>query len=220
MTSNSLADSSHLNINLSYGQIKDISGNNYPTIMIAGKEWMAENLRTCQYSNGDSIPNVTFILEWGGLRKGAWAHYANNSNFERPYGKLYNWYAAVDIRNICPSGWHVPSNSEWNNLKAFLGNATEAGGKMKSIGTIESNTGLWRDPNKNASNSSGFSGLPAGYRFTDGEFKDLGKLAYMWSSTERNTNEAWFGILPHDMDYFGLDDYYKSIGVSIRCIKD
>ena len=88
-------------------------GVNYPTVVLGnGQEWMAENLRTTTYANGDPIPNVTDPNQWGALTTGAWAHYNNDSQYENPYGKLYNWYAVDDSRNVCPTGWHVPSDAE------------------------------------------------------------------------------------------------------------
>ena len=96
--------------------VTDFDGNNYTTVIIGNQEWIGENLRASHYSNGEIISNITNINQWSNLTTGAWAHYNNDIQFENPYGKLYNWYAVVDTRNICPSGWHVPSDNDWNEL--------------------------------------------------------------------------------------------------------
>jgi len=137
--------------------VTDIDGNEYATIQIGTQVWMAENLRTTKYCNGDPIPNVTDSLQWVNLATGAWAHNNNYSQYENLYGKLYNWYAVDDSRNICPCNWHVPTDAEWTTLIDYLGGEGVAGGKMKSTGTQ-----YWLSPNTDATNESGFSGLPGG----------------------------------------------------------
>jgi hypothetical protein len=102
-----------LNPALTYGSVTDIDGNTYATIQIGTQVWMAENLRTTRYRNGDPIPNVTDKWKWGGLSRGAWCHYENDPKYEVPYGKLYNWHTVSDARKMCPTGWHVPYEAEW-----------------------------------------------------------------------------------------------------------
>ena len=148
------------------------------------------------------------------------------------YGRLYNWYAVNDSRNIAPSGWHVPSDEEWKKLEMYLGmsqeeadswnwRGTDEGGKMKTLGTIEEGDGLWYSPNTGATNESGFSALPSGLRHSFyGTFYDIGKYAHFWSSLESENNDAWSRILA----YRGSDvlriNYAKQTGFSVRCIKD
>ena len=126
---------------------------------------MTENLRTTVYANGDPIPNITDGFLWSNLTSGALAHFNNDNQIENPYGKLYNWHAVADSRNVCPAGLHIPYESEWNTLINFPdpnannGNTEPktAGGKMKSTGTQ-----FWQSPNTDATNESGFSALPGG----------------------------------------------------------
>jgi uncharacterized protein (TIGR02145 family) len=200
-------------------------GYTYATVVLGnGQEWMAENLRTTTYANGDPIPNVTDQMAWQQLTTGAWAHYQNNSSYENPYGKLYNWYAVADPRNVCPANWHVPTDAEWNALVNYLdpanGNngeySTTAGGKMKSTGTQ-----YWQAPNGGATNESGFSGLPGGIRDGyDGAFSSLGGQGNWWSASESGAESAWFRFV--DNANADLDRYYlnKRNGFSVRCLRD
>ena len=220
------------NPNLTYGTMVDQEGNTYKTIVIGSQEWMAENLKTSIYSNGDPIPNVINANVWGVLNTGAWVHYNNDSQYECPYGKLYNWYAVSDLRNVCPNGWHVPSVVEWSNLiiyidpNANVGNdINTAGGKMKSTGLQ-----YWNSPNLEASNESGFSGLAGGQRSNYGvDFYYLGDWGLWWSSTIVDEvdmiNSAWGCDLNNNyMQYYGgyasKNRYDKGNGLSVRCIKD
>lgn len=195
--------------------VTDIDGNEYATIQIGTQVWMAENLRTSKYCNGDPIPNVTDYTQWANLTTGAWSHYNNDSQYENPYGKLYNWYAVADSRNICPCDWHVPTDAEYTLLTDYLGGQALAGGKMKSTGTQ-----YWSSPNTGATNESGFSGLPGGYRNIGGTFYYFGNLGSWWSSTEGGTNSAWDRYL-----YFSNGNVYrnnasKGDGFSVRCLRD
>jgi len=144
-------------------------GNVYQVVRIGNQCWMAENLRTTRYANGDAIPQVTGNSTWSSLSTGAWCWYDNDNQYENPYGKLYNWHAVADSRNICPAGWHVPTDAEWDALANFLGGSNVAGGKMKATGTAH-----WNSPNTDATNSSGFTGLPGGYRYYYGYFYSVG----------------------------------------------
>jgi uncharacterized protein (TIGR02145 family) len=208
---------SHLNPNLTYGSVTDIDGNTYATIVIGTQEWMAENLRTTRYSNGDSIPYIADGAEWQSLRTGAITQYENDSLFSSVYGMLYNWWASVDSRNICPQGWHMPSNDEWNILIDTLGGQSIAGGKMKSLA-------LWDTPfpgaiNEIGTNESGFSGIPGGYRLYG--YGGLGQYGMWWCTREVNNNRAnerrlTFGQL----EIRNNTTSYKTDGLSCRCIKD
>ena len=191
-------------------------GYTYPSIVLGnGQEWMAENLRTTTYANGDPIPNITDDTQWENLTTGAWSHYNNDSQYENPYGKLYNWYTVADPRNVCPTGWHVPTDAEWTTLTDYLGGESVAGGKMKSTGTQ-----YWESPNTDATNESGFSGLPGGLRNLSGTFYGIGGNGYWWSSTENGTDNAW----DYNLTYYSGSVYrngnYKENGFSVRCLRD
>jgi uncharacterized protein (TIGR02145 family) len=189
--------------------LTDIDGNVYPIVQFGTQVWMAANLRTTRYRNNSNIDNVTNATTWSGLTRGAWAHYDNNSANETVYGKLYNWYAVADSRNICPTGWHVPSDAEWTVLSTFLG--TDVGFKMKA-------TSGWGTGN--GSNASGFTGLPGGTRYTSGPFVDVGSRGYFWSSSEGISATAWVRDLLRDGRGLSRTSYGKRNGFSVRCVRD
>lgn len=131
-------------------------------------------------------------------------------------GKLYNWYAVTDPRGLAPEGWHVPSDAEWTTLTTFLGGEYVAGGKMKEAGTAH-----WLAPNGGATNSSGFTGLPGGYRNSYGTFYTIGNYGYWWSSTEPTTYDAWYRYLAYDGGDVGRGfGNVKPYGFSVRCLRD
>lgn len=205
-----------------YEPIFDIDGNKYNTIKIGNQIWMANNLRVSKYNNGDPIPNVSNGIEWSNLNTGAWVFYNNDSLYQNPFGKLYNWYAVNDSRNICPTGWHVPSDSEWNQLIINLeGGNSGIGDKMKSTGNE-----YWQQSasiSTNASNSSGFSGLPGGNFQDVGIFSNITTNGYWWSSTEVDSLSsigAWFRNLNSDSDDLYRNFANRKEGLSVRCIKD
>jgi uncharacterized protein (TIGR02145 family) len=213
-----------LNPNLTYGSMTDQDGNTYATIVIGTQDWMAEDLRTTTYANGDPIPNVTDYNEWLSLTTGAWANHYNDSEYEIPYGKLYNWYTVADPRNVCPTGWHVPTDAEWSTMINYLDpNATNvgavssdnAGGKMKSTGTQ-----YWYLQNSDATNESGFSGLPNSLRSVDGEFPNIGDYGHWWSSTQSDYDVAWARALNKYNDDAWKLNTYKQVGCSVRCLRD
>jgi len=146
--------------------VTDIDGNTYTTVQIGGQCWMAENLQVEHYLNGDIIPAGLSNSAWQSTTGGAAAVYVNVAANKAAYGLLYNWHAVDDARGLCPTGWHEPADGEWTQLTDFLGGTSVAGGAMKTIGTLSAGTGLWLSPNADATNSSGFSGLPGGYRAT------------------------------------------------------
>ncbi len=200
--------------------VKDIDGNVYKTVKIGNQWWMAENLKVTHYRNGDEIHNRTDDEEWDNAT-GAYCNYNNDSTNVEIYGGLYNWFAVDDSRNIAPEGWHVPTDDEWQVLVDYMGGDTLAGGKMKSTGTIEGGDGLWRGSNKDATNESGFSAVPGGYRYSHGTFDSIGSTPYFWSSTESGSGTAW-----HRYMYYGNSDVcrydigWKQAGYSVRCVKD
>lgn len=195
--------------------VTDIDGNIYKVTEINSRCWLANNLKTSRYSNGDVIPNVTDDDEWITLESGAWAYYDNDSSFEIPYGKLYNWYAVVDDRGLCPEGWRVPTDEEWTNLKLYLGD--QAGGKLKITGTD-----YWNYPNQGASNETGFSALPTGYRTRLGPSMLNGAYGYIWSSSEdeAHPDRAWRRGMMFSSDEIVRFTSLKILGFSVRCIED
>jgi uncharacterized protein (TIGR02145 family) len=195
--------------------VTDIDCNVYQTVKIGEQVWMAENLKVTHYRNGDPIPNVTDNTEWAGLSTGAYCEYNNDINNVAIYGRLYNWYAVDDSRNIAPAGWHVPNNTEWQILVDYLGGGAVAGGKMKEAGTTH-----WQNPNTGATNESGFSALPGGYRRNDSPYLYLGHFALFWSSTESFGGGAWSRNLDYQYSDIGYNNPNKRHGFSIRCVKD
>jgi len=195
--------------------VTDIDGNIYDIMTIGTQVWMKANLKATHYRNGDTILNGLDNAAWGTTTMGVYASYANDPANDNVYGKLYNWYAAVDTRNIAPAGWHVPSEAEWNELIiSALGGLIDAGGKMKEAGLTH-----WNSPNSGATNSSGFTGLPGGYRSDTGQYDYLGNFGYWWSTTG-NGSEAEVRALFYNQSEVGQTGGKKAFGISIRCVKD
>jgi uncharacterized protein (TIGR02145 family) len=195
--------------------VTDIDGNVYNTVAIGTQIWMAENLKVTRYRNGDPIPNVTDKTSWKNLETGAYCNYDNDANNSITYGRLYNWFAVNDNRNICPVGWHVPTDSEWSVLIKYLGGSRVAGGIMKEAGTE-----YWHSPNTGAKNGSCFSALPGSCRLQNGVFSYLGSHANFWSSTEADSLSAYDIGLEFDNSGVTRGSASKLQGKSVRCIKD
>ena len=208
------------NPDLTYGSMTDQEGNVYKTIVIGTQEWMAENLNTSIYRNGEAIATNLDDAAWSSTTSGAWTYYNNDASNACPYGKLYNWFASADSRGLCPTGWHVPSIDEYVVLTDYLGGEALAGGKMKSIGTIESSTGLWHSPNTMATNESGFSGIPAGFRENIGGYFHIGIFNYLRSSTEGEFGGVWIRYLIYDLEDIYPYGSNKQNGFSVRCLRD
>jgi uncharacterized protein (TIGR02145 family) len=162
-------------INITGPNASDIDGNIYQTVTNCIQTWMKTNLNVSKYRNGDIIPQVTDPQAWGALTTGAWCYYANTSSNGTTYGKLYNWYAVNDPRGLSPSGWHVPTKTEWDIITNCLGGPQVAGGSMKEAGSIH-----WNSPNI-ATNNSGFTALPGGLRDGNGIFSNINYNGYWWS---------------------------------------
>jgi uncharacterized protein (TIGR02145 family) len=144
--------------------VTDFDGNVYKTVIIGEQQWMSENLRTTHFSNGDSIMKLDSLAEWViSSPNPSWYNYDFNSQNDSIYAKMYNGYAIMDARNVCPTGWHVATENDWTKLILFLGNDNYVAGKIKSTGNIEEGNGLWEYPNAYATNSSGLNVLPGGY---------------------------------------------------------
>jgi uncharacterized protein (TIGR02145 family) len=193
----------------------DIDGNVYRVVEIGAQVWFADNLKTTKYNDGSAIPNVTLGTAIIGLTTGAYCWYNNDINNKNLYGALYNWFSA-NTGKLCPTGWHVPSDSEYSLLSTVAGGDPSAGNKLKEAGTAH-----WVSPNP-ATNETGFTALPGGYRFVDGNFIGFGTNAYFWSSTEANTQDAWSRILYNNNGVFlrFSTSNFKQSEYSIRCVKD
>ncbi len=188
---------------------------NYKSVKIGNQIWMTENLNVDRFRNGDLIPEAKTVDEWelaGENKQPAWCYYNNDPVNGEKYGKLYNWYAVNDSRGLAPAGYHIPSDSEWTTLTTYLGGEDIATSKLKS------NSG-WNE-NGNGTNSTGFSGLPGGFRNNYGTFNSIGFSGYWWSSTENDTNDAWYRSLYCIYGNVGRDDSLKQDGFSVRCLKD
>jgi uncharacterized protein (TIGR02145 family) len=208
------------NPDLTYGSMTDQEGNLYKTIVIGTQEWMAENLNTSIYRDGDAIATGLDNTTWSTATSGAWAYYNNDPSYACPYGKLYNWFACVDARQLCPVGWHVPTDGDWTVLMNYLGDVFVAGGKIKSTGTIEDGTGLWYSPNGFATNMSGFSGIPEGRRNSSGSYNEIGFRAFWWSSSENGISNARFREVDNVFEGTGSPSTQKQNGFSVRCLRD
>jgi uncharacterized protein (TIGR02145 family) len=188
---------------------------NYPVVQIGSQVWMAENLKTTRYNDGTAIPLVIGNTDWSALATPGYCWFNNNESVYKPiYGALYNWYTG-NTGNLCPTGWHLPTDAEWTTLTTYLGGESIASGKLKKTGTT-----LWQSPNYGATNESGFSALPGGYRGFNGSFTYVGKGGYWWSATEDVAKFAWGRGCDYSIP--DLFRYTSSVenGISIRCLKD
>lgn len=196
----------HLN-----AQVTDVDGNTYKTVVIGTQTWMAENLKTTKYNNGTLIPLVTGENAWSVLESPAYCLYDNNASNKSKYGALYTWYT-VAKGNLCPTGWHVPTDAEWTVLSSFLGGEEVAGSKMKSVSG-------WTDDNS-GTNSSGFTGLPGGNRPSFGSFSHINSYSSWWSKSEDDVMYAWNRYLLSSDSGLGRSNFSKGNGFSVRCLKD
>ncbi|MFT3753405.1 MAG: FISUMP domain-containing protein [Paludibacter sp.] len=202
-------------INFNFVECKDASGNYYTVVKIGNQTWMAENLRTAKFRTGDDIVNLTNSSDWGMFTISSWCNY-NNNPANDVYGKLYNWYAVSDSRNIAPLGWHVATDVEWTALTTTLGGESLAGGKLKETGSAH-----WNSPNTGATNSSGFSALPAGDRVgSTGVFETIGTGTFWWTATEQTSAYVYFRSSGYNGTGIGRSGSPKQSGLSVRCVKD
>ena len=218
-------------LKIDYGTLIDIDGNSYKTVKIGTQEWLAENLRTTQYNDATAIPQVTNKIEWTELITPAYCWYNNDATNKAIYGALYNWYT-INTNKLCPSGWHVPTDLEWDVLMDYL---KDDAGKLKERGTTH-----WLSPNTRATNESGFSALPGGYRsglvydyydfynnkYVDGSlisgtFMGLQDSGYWWSSTQSSDTTALIRYIGYFDDILWNGNcLIKGPGFSVRCLKD
>lgn len=206
------------NSGLTYDTVSDIDNNVYKIITIGTQTWMAENLRTTKYRNGEEIAEVTSNTAWKDLTSGAYSNYENTTDIDAiaTSGRLYNWFAVSDSRNLAPVGWHVATDADWTTLTTYLGGASVAGGKMKESGLTH-----WNSPNTSATNSSGFTALPGGRReYTDGSFINIGFNGFWWTSTAYNPDYSWYRQINYDGAIVNPANFHKQYGFSVRCVKD
>lgn len=210
------------------GNVTDIDGNTYKTVKIGNQIWMAENLKVTRYANGSSIPLVEDDTEWDALTfdgKG-FCWYDNSISNRFIYGGLYSWTAAMNgisssdanpsgVQGVCPIGWHLPSDDEWTELIDYLGGIYLAGGKLKDAGSTH-----WREPNIGATNESGFTAFPGGYRRNEGTFSSAGGSALFLTTTEDDASKVWYCGLDSDIPGMIRLIVSRESGFSVRCVKD
>ncbi|MCB0689790.1 MAG: fibrobacter succinogenes major paralogous domain-containing protein [Saprospiraceae bacterium] len=199
--------------------VKDVEANSYPTVGIGSQCWMAVNLRATLFNDGSPIPNQTAATDWGTLLTPAFCWYNDNQNNASPFGALYNWYVADSLsngnKNVCPIGWHIPSQSDYEKLINYLGGESIAGNPMKETGNVH-----FIAANESATNTSGFTALPAGYRVNTFYYEG-GYYAQLWTAQEGGSStQGTFIDIEYDGNYATITDQAKTRGNSIRCIKD
>jgi uncharacterized protein (TIGR02145 family) len=204
----------------------DIDGNVYQTINIGSQVWMAENLKVTHYRTGEDISNIVNQDVWDTLTTGAYCQFDNDTSYIAVYGRLYNWYAVDDSRNLAPAGWHIPTDAEWKQLEINLGmsqadadligyRSVDVGGKLKETGILH-----WSSPNTGATNESGFTALPGGGRSDNGSFFQLGISANFWTSTANSLSDAWDRSISSNNAAIYRIWISKRYGISVRCVKD
>jgi uncharacterized protein (TIGR02145 family) len=219
-----------INISMA-GTVYDVDGNAYQTVQIGEQIWMAENLKTTHYKNGDAIQTGYDGIAWDGLTTGAYAVYNDDESNAAIYGYLYNWYAVDDSREVCPDGWHVPTDDEYKELEIYLGmseleansfdwlfRGTNEGSKLAGIAGLWNNSSL---VNNSEFGSSGFTALPAGFRDDDnGGYYSMGSASAFWSSTEVSGNKVWQRVIFSGNLGVGRGNDFMVQGLSVRCMSD
>ena len=203
-------------------------GNEYNWVQIGDQVWMAENLaylpRVNRVHDGseDAAGSYYYVYDYDGTNVAD----AKATDNYATYGVLYNWTAAMDgetssttnpsgIQGVCPTGWHLPSDAEWTELTEYLGGTSDAGGKLKETGTTH-----WNSPNTGATNETGFTALPGGYRYKDGAFYNIGLDGYWWSATESGATSVWTRGMDVIFNNVYRNSLNKELGFSVRCVRD
>lgn len=202
--------------------LRDADGNQYETVIMGNQVWMTENLKSTHYANGEAIPQTSM--------------YENDTTYGQAYGNLYSWHAAINgtygnnknpsmIQGVCPEGWHVPSQAEWEELMVTLGGIQVAGGSMKSTRTAPVDHPRWESPNSDATNRSGFYALPGGIYiapdyYSPATYENLGYTGYWWTATEYYSSRAHYVEATYDNQAIDAGDRNAEDYLSVRCIKD
>jgi len=218
--------SSDKTLNFNFVPCTDIENNNYSVVAIETQIWMGENLKTTKYNDGTDIPNVTDPDIWDSLKIGAYCDWGNNPSYSVISGRMYNWYAVDNTeatrvasnggKNVCPTGWHVPTEADWKILSDYVGGSSVGGGKLKETGFTH-----WASPNTGATNETGFTAIPSGVRETAGMFMDITDLIILWSSSEYDPLNGQARRMVSNKPYVSKDFFFsKYYGYSVRCIKD
>ena len=195
--------------------IKDSDGNVYTSVTIGTQVWMVENLKTTKLNDGSTITYITDDNEWDKLITPGFGWWDNDkANYKDPYGAYYNW-ETVKSGKLCPSGWHVPSDTEWAKLISYLGGENVAGGKLKETGTAH-----WESPNTGATNETGFTLVGGGFRNWYGSYTDFGTSSVLWSSTEYDAEQAWAVWCSNWSTEAGRAYIHKTAGYNVRCLKN
>lgn len=197
--------------------VADVDGNIYNTITIGTQTWMKENLKTTHFNNGIAIPTTTLAANNDSTSVFQWPYNDDVANVAT-YGRLYTWYAITGNNNVCPAGWHVPDNSEWQALANFLGGDSIAAAKMKETGTSH-----WAVTNSSVTNSSSFTGLPGGFRGNPQGYNQLGSTGWFWSVTPFGSSGFQRGFhfdLLTNSNYLMSAVAVSNCGMSVRCLKD
>lgn len=204
--------------------VKDIEGNIYHTVKIGDQIWLQENLRTKKYRNGKSIIKKSKNNDWTINKSGAYTIYANDSIKENAFGLLYNWYAVANPSGLCPVGWHVAKDSEWNQMVKYLDNYADttdlkrvqsevAGGQLKEIGITH-----WASPNTGATGTANFYGYAGGNCGPNGQYNDVGAYGYWWTSKSSTNGEAYGRLLSYFNSNIDRFKTTKNLGFSVRCV--
>ncbi len=206
--------------------VTDIDGNIYTTVTIGEQEWLRENLKTTRYNDGTPIPNITDITEWRHIDAPAYVWQNNDISNKDIYGALYNWWAVGSREDLCPAGWLVATENDWQTLERYIGMSPEQiqgtamrgnneGGKLKEAGTQN-----WVNPNEGASNEFDFTVVPGGRRESDGNFLGLNSGGTIWTSTGTSFTCAYYRHFATGSAQIGRNpNGEKKFGLSVRCIK-
>jgi uncharacterized protein (TIGR02145 family) len=199
------------------GTVTDIDGNVYNTIGIGSQIWMVQNLNVTHYRNSNAIDTVTDNTAWNNRTSGACCNYDNFLGYSTTYGKLYNWHAVNDSRNIAPAGWHVPTREEWDILIDFAGGKAIAGSKLKETGITH-----WISDNTDATNEFGFQGLPGGWRLNMGDFFYIHEKGFWWTKSNDYLPGGFAYSYGLDKDSTSITRYatIQNFGLSVKCVKD
>jgi len=199
--------------NIVYGSVKDVENNVYKTVKIGSQVWMAQNLRTTKYNNGDPLPYRGDMSwqEWIELKIGAYGDIYKDSTI---YGKLYNYYTVIDSRKLCPSGWHIPTDAEWSILINYAGGGDIAGEKLREIGDIH-----WQEQYYYATDEYGFSAVGSGFVDQSGATDWINQVAYWWSSTEYDPFSSWMRYMEQYSSWVRRNNFEKNVGLSVRCVE-